>query len=143
MALRYLLDTNVVSEWVKPVPDEAVVRRLTRHQGACAIAATTLHELTFGFARLPPGRRRDQLEGWLTGLADRLPILPFDAQAAWWLGVERARLARSGIVLPLADGEIAAVAVQSSPTLVTRNVRDFEAVEELKVQNWHSLAGDT
>lgn len=137
MALRYLLDTNVVSEWVKPMPDEAVLKKLARHQGVCAIAATTLQELAFGFARLAPGRRRDQLEQWLIGLADRIPILAFDARAAWWLGVERARLAQRGIVLSYADGEIAACAVAAELTLVTRNGRDFEAIEGVRLESWH------
>lgn len=137
MALRYLLDTNVVSEWVKPLPNEAVLKRLARHQGACAMAATSLQELAFGFARLAPGRRRDHLEQWLAGLAERIPVIEFDAPAAWWLGVERARLAGQGIVLPYADGEIAACAVTRELHLVTRNGRDFEAVDGLRLVNWH------
>lgn len=137
MALRYLLDTNVVSEWVKPQPDERVLTRLQRDHAACAIAAPTLQELAFGLARLPPSRRRDQLEFWLTGLAERLPVLGFDARAAWWLGVERARLANIGRTLPYVDGEIAAVAVTQGLCLVTRNLRDFEAVDELQRECWH------
>ena len=139
MALRWLLDTNVISEWVKPAPDAAVLKLLQRHQAACAMAAPSLEVLAYGFARLAPGRRRDQLESWLTGLAQRLPVLPFDAQAAWWLGVERARLARAGIQRSHADGEIAAVAVMAQLKLVTRNVKDFAAVDGLVVECWHGV----
>lgn len=137
MALRYLLDTNVVSEWVKPVPDPAVMAKFSRHQAACAVSAPTLQELAFGFSRLPPSRRRDHLEHWLTGLAQRLPVLAFDAQAAWWLGVERARQAQQGRTLPYVDGEIAAVAVTAGLTLVTRNLKDFGQVQGLSVVAWH------
>lgn len=138
MALRFLLDTNVVSEWVRPHPDKAVLTRLQAEQAACAMAAPTLQELAFGLARLAPGRRRDQLETWLTGLADRLPVLPVNARAAWWLGVERARRERLGRPLPYVDGEIAAVAVTTGLTLVTRNGRDFESINGLQVETWHS-----
>ena len=140
MALRYLLDTNAVSEWVKPTPDATVLKSLQRHHDARAIAAPTLQELAYGFARLAPGKRRDQLELWLNELAQRLPVLPFDAQAAWWLGVERARLGRVGIQLPHVDGEIAAVAQTAQLVLVARNVKDFERIEGLVVECWHATA---
>jgi tRNA(fMet)-specific endonuclease VapC len=136
VTLRYLLDTNVVSEWVKPTADAQVVARLTQHEAACAIAAPTLEELAFGMARLPPSRRRDQLEQWLAATVDRMPVLPFDARAAWWLGVERARLARLGRPAPRADGEIAAIAVAHGLILVTHNVKDFAAFSGLRIEDW-------
>lgn len=139
MALRYLLDTNVLSEWVKPQPHAGVMQAMQRHEAECAIAATTLQELAFGVARLPQGQRRAALETWLSGCAHRFPILPFDAKAAWWLGLERARLAAIGRALPHADGEIAACAVAHELILVTRNVKDFEGLQGLGLVNWHAV----
>lgn len=138
MRLRYLLDTNVLSEWVKPQPHASVMQALQRHEAECAMAAPTLQELVFGVARLPHGQRRAALELWLGNCAKQMPVLSFDAKAAWWLGQERARLANKGRALPHADGEIAACAVAHGLTLVTRNVKDFEGLQGLTVVNWHT-----
>ena len=129
-SLRFLLDTNVVSGPMKAAPDSRVIAALERHRAACAVAAPTLAELCFGFARLPPGRRRDRLGAWPAGVADRLPVLPFDRRAAWWLGVERARLAQAGVGVSHVDSEIAAIAACHELTVVTHNRRDFEIFEE-------------
>lgn len=137
MALRYLLDTNVVSELTKPYPNAVVVLTLRKHETRCAISTTTLEELTFGCARLQSPQRQAWFEQWIEGLAVRLPILPFDAKAALWLGRERARLQAMGRPAPRTDGEIAAVAVTQGLTLVTRNVRDFSAFDGIKVEDWH------
>lgn len=137
MALQFLLDTNVVSEWVKLQPEQAVLTAMQQHEGACAIASPTLEELAFGMSRLVPSRRRDQLEAWLTALAQRLTVLPYDARSAWWWGVERARLERVGRPVPRADGSIAAVAATQGLTLVTRNLRDFQPMAGLEMTSWH------
>lgn len=137
MALRYLLDTNVVSELTKPVPNPKVLQALARDEADCAISAPTLEELVFGCRRLPSGARQDWLLRWLNGLPAQLPVLPFDAVAACWLGAERARLAQLGRPAPRTDGEIAAVAVAHGLTLVTRNLRDFAPFDALTVVDWH------
>ena len=65
MSLKYLLDTNVVSEPLKPRPSRTVLRNLTRHDREAAIATVVWHELRFGSARLPPSRRREAIERYL------------------------------------------------------------------------------
>ena len=137
MALRFLLDTNVVSELTKPQPHPDVLQALAQHEAACAISAPTLEELVFGCQRLPAGARRDWLRRWVQGLPARLPVLPFDEAAATWLGAERARLAALGRPAPRTDGEIAAVAVSRGLTLVTRNQRDFAVFDGLVLEDWH------
>ena len=137
MALRFLLDTNVVSELTKPQPNPGVLQALARHEAACAISAPTLEELVFGCHRLPAGARRDWLRRWVQGLPARLPVLPFDEAAAIWLGAERARRAALGRPAPRTDGEIAAVAVSRGFTLVTRNQRDFAVFDGLVLEDWH------
>ena len=141
MALRFLLDTNVVSELTKPQPNPGVLQALAQHEALCAISAPTLEELVFGCHRLPPGARQDWLLRWVQGLPARLPVLPFEQRAAAWLGAERARLAGLGRPAPRTDGEIAAVAVTQGLTLVTRNARDFEAFADLVIADWHTTAG--
>ena len=137
MALRFLLDTNVVSELTKPQPNLDVLQALAQHEADCAISAPTLEELGFGCHRLPAGARRDWLRRWVQGLPARLPVLPFDEAAAIWLGAERARLAALGRPAPRTDGEIAAVAVSRGLTLVTRNQRDFAVFDGLVLEDWH------
>lgn len=137
MTLRYLLDANVLSEMARPMPDRLVIDAIQRHERLCAMAAVTLEELTYGVARLPRGARRTGLERWIQGLAHALPVLPYDSEAATWLGRESARLDARGISAPRTDGEIAAVAVTRKLTLVTRNFRDFVRFAGLKVENWH------
>ncbi len=141
MALLYLLDTNVVSELTKPQPDAAVVMTFRQRESECAISAITLEELAFGGALLQSPQRRAWFAEWLAGLSARLPVLPFDATAALWLGRERARLQTLGRPAPRTDGEIAAVAVTQVLTLVTRNRRDFAGFEGLQVQGWHQEPG--
>ncbi len=138
MALRFLLDTNVVSELTKPIPDPLVLKRLKRHEADCAISAPTLEELVFGCARVPSADRRDWLLRWIEGMRERTTVLPFDAAAAAWLGQERARLATIGGPAPRTDGEIAAIAVTNGLTLVTRNQKDFREFEGLMLASWHA-----
>ena len=137
MALRFLLDTHVVSELTKPHPNLGVLQALAQHQADCAISTPTLEELVFGCHRLVPGARRAWLLRWLQGLPARLPVLPFDQLAAAWLGAERARLAGLGRPAPRTDGEIAAVAVSLGLILVTRNQRDFQTFDGPTTVNWH------
>ena len=84
MALRYLLDTNVVSELTRPQPNAGLLRALAREEAACAISAPSLEELVFGCHRLPHGARQTWLLRWLEGLPSQLPVLPFDEAAAFW-----------------------------------------------------------
>ena len=139
MALRFLLDTNVVSELTQPQPNPGVLQALAQHEADCAISAASLEELVFGCHRLPAGARRDWLLRWVQGLPARLPVLPFDEAAAIWLGAERARLAALGQPAPRSDGEIAAVAVNRGLILVTRNQRDFALFEGLATEDWHVM----
>ena len=137
MALRFLLDTNVVSELTRAVPNQALVSILQQHEAASAIAAPTLEELAFGCARLAPGVRRTWFRNWIDGLVARISVLPYDMKAAAWLGEERARLAGIGRPAPRTDGEIAAIAVSNGLTLVTRNTKDFESFAGLALQDWY------
>jgi hypothetical protein len=79
MKLTYLLDTNVVSELAKPVPDPRVLSRFARHEGRLGMPALVWHELLYAVARLPPGRRKDRLRAFLLDVVQPgLPVLPYD-----------------------------------------------------------------
>jgi len=126
--VRFLLDTNVVSEPLRPRPDSALLRTLAEHQDHVAIPAPVWHELMFGCLRLPKSRRREAIEVYL----------PYDEAAALWHADERARLQAAGRTPPYVDGQIAAVAVVHRLTLVTANAADFASFDDLEVTSWLS-----
>ena len=98
MSLRFLLDTNVVSQPLAPVPNPRVLTEFEKHEGEIAIAAVVWNELIFGARRLPHSRRRQAIERYLAEVVEpSLPILPYDAAAAAWHGEERARLQAAGL----------------------------------------------
>ena len=130
----FLLDTCVVSEGMRQVPDSDVDIWLRKQRNdELFISAMTAGELLFGIERLPTGRRRRVLESWYAatvsvGFDGR--ILPFDfAASEFW-----ARLRSRHNVANTVDSQIAATALAHEFVVVTRNVRDF-AYEGLKVLN--------
>lgn len=134
--LRYLLDTNILSEACKPVPDVQVITKLDECRDSIALAAQTLYELQRGVNLLPEGRRRTHIGNYVDGIRATLPVLPYDEAAACWQAAEIVRLKHIGITPSFVDMQIAAVAVVNGLVLVTRNVRDFECFEGLRLKNW-------
>ena len=136
--IKYLLDTNVLSEAIQTAPNDNVMQKLEKHQNEMATAAIVWHELQFGCRRLPVSRKRSLIEAYLEVVVARsLDILPYDRVAAEWHAVQRARLAAAGNPAPFVDGQIAAIAKVNRLILVTRNVNDFSMFPGLKVQNWY------
>lgn len=135
MILKYLLDTNTISEPARPAPHPGILRRLEQHAEEIAIAAPVWHELWFGYERLPLSRKRSRIEDYLRTLAT-LPMLPYDSAAAEWHAAERARLETSGRTPAFIDGQIAAVAWVNDLTLVTSNKRHFDSFEDLRIEDW-------
>jgi tRNA(fMet)-specific endonuclease VapC len=137
VSLRFLLDTNVLSEPAKPRPNRRVMDRLRRHHDDVATASPVWHELLYGCARLPASARRQTLERYLHDiLAPTLTILPYDAQAAAWHAGERARLDARGRTRPLVDGQIAAIARSRGLVLVTGNPADYRDFDGLAIEDW-------
>ncbi len=135
--MRFLLDTNVVSEPLRPHPSTTIMRRLRDHDGEIAIPALVWHELRFGWARLSKSRRRDAIERYLDDVvAVSFPILDYDQRAADWHALERARLVASGRTPPFVDGQIAAIAGVNELILVTSNKADFTGFRGLQVKTW-------
>jgi len=135
--LRYLLDTNVLAEPLKPKPNSAVMKRLKKHSGKLAIATPVWHELWYGCLRLASGKRKRQLETYLVDvLQASLPILAYTPAAARWHASQRARLASKGRTPAFVDGQIASIAAENNLTLVTHNIADFRLFAELRVTDW-------
>lgn len=135
--IKYLLDTNILSEPVKASPNPNVLNQLKQHDGSVCTAVTVWHELCFGCEQLLESKRKNQLQSYVHLLLQNgLVILHYDRQAAEWFACERARLTKQGQSPSYADGEIAAIAATHELTLVTRNIRDFECFQGLKLQDW-------
>lgn len=134
--MRFLLDTNVVSDALKERPHPKILKQLALHEGHLAIASVTWHELRFGIERLPRGRRKNALAEAVELWGTAASILDYDARAAEWHARERAGLAAAGRTEQVFDGQIAAVAATRSLTLVTANVKHFKAYEGLTVIDW-------
>lgn len=132
----YLLDTNALSEPLKPKPNAKFMRLLEAGDGAWAISAPTWHEALYGLHRLPVGQRRDEIASYLEMVAREVPVLGYDDRAASWHAVERARLSRAGRTPPFVDGQIAGIACVNDLTLVTANLADFAPFEGLRVEDW-------
>ena len=140
--VRVLLDTNVVSELFRQVPHPGVVAFL-RAAGRAVLPVVVLHELDYGVLRLPPGRKRDELAGFLGEITNSFQgrILDLDLVRAREAARIRAENARAGRVLRLADALIAGTARAESLPLATRNVRDFAGLG-IEVQNpWEHPPG--
>mgnify|MGYP000352320070 CR=1 FL=1 len=136
--MKYLLDTNVLSESVKTSPHQSVLKLTERHQHEIVTAAPVWHELFYGCQRLPVSRKREILETFLHDvLKPNMTILPYDERAAEWHAKERARLTSLGQMPAFVDGQIAAIAQANDLVLVTRNTSDFEKFSGLKLENWH------
>jgi tRNA(fMet)-specific endonuclease VapC len=136
--IRYLLDTNVLSELAYQEPDAQLAARVTRQLAACAIPAPAVDELEYGIDRLPAGAKQQSLRRWLAALISDLPVIPIDAYCALWHGRERARLTKIGRKPAFFDGLIASVAVVNELTLITRNLADFRQFHGIVLQDWHS-----
>ena len=137
MSIRYLLDTNVLSEPIKSRPNALVLESLSEHDGELATCAVVWHELSFGAARLAASKKRRAIEAYLAeAVGAVLPVLPYDQEAASWHARERARLGKRGRSPSAADGQIAAVASVNDLVLVTANVKDFRRFRDLVVEDW-------
>jgi toxin FitB len=135
-----VLDTNVVSEPLKPSPDAAVLRWLARQApGTLFITAITKAELLTGFEKMPLGSRREALGTALDSQVLRLfegRILAFDSDCAQPFSKLVASANRAGNSISFADAAIAAIAMARGYALATRNVDDFVATGVEIINPW-------
>ncbi len=138
--MNYLLDTNVVSEWVKTPPDANVVRWFAAtDEQSMWMSVMTFAEIRFGVARMAGGARQDSLLAWLrsdlpTRFDGRIISVGLAVADAW--GVIMAKSWASGTPLAVVDAFLAATAEAHDMTLVTRNTRHFENLEIPLLNPW-------
>lgn len=128
--MSYLLDTNAVSEWVKPRPDPGIARWLDQvDEDRTYLSVITLGELRKGVERLADGRRRRRLDSWLAeDLPDRFGerVLPVDSAVADEWGRLLAHAEIAGTAVGGTDALIAATARTHQLQVVTRNIKHFQ-----------------
>ena len=136
-----LLDTNVVSEAMKPDPDPAVLGWLDEQAAETLfLCSVTIAELMFGIAALPKGKRKDRLttalEGVVTLFADR--ILPFDIEAARRYADLAVSARAAGRGFPTPDGYMAAIAAAHDFAVASRDSSAFSAAGLNVINPWTS-----
>ena len=136
-----LLDTNVVSEAMKPAPDDAVRAWLDEQAAETLyLSSVTIAELMFGIGALPKGKRKDKLADALDGVmkvfADR--ILPFDVDAARCYADLAVKARAAGKGFPTPDGYIAAIAASKGFAVATRDASAFHATGVEVIDPWNA-----
>jgi toxin FitB len=138
-----VLDTNVVSEAMKPEPHPAV-RAWLNEQAAetLYLSSVTLAELLFGIGALPAGKRKNllgrSLDGLLALFKDR--VLPFDTGAARHYAELAVAARAAGQGLPVADGYSAAIAVSRGFAVASRDTGPFAAARVSVIDPWQARA---
>ncbi len=128
--MSFILDTCIVSELSKPNPAPRVISWLNQCPSELLyLSVLTLGELHYGIARLPGGKKKNDLIVWLAQLksAFRGYVLPISERLSIRWGEERARLEQIGRPAPVVDSLLAATALEHDFVLVTRNLEDFRS----------------
>lgn len=138
--MRYLLDTCVLSEVVKPSPNSSVIDWLSQvDEFRLFLSVLTLGEIQSGISKLPSGKRQLRLQNWLDGdLSKRFSgrILPITVEIATDWGIQTGIGRAQGIALPVIDSLLAATARHHDLVLVTRNTKDFTATRISLLNPW-------
>jgi hypothetical protein len=134
-----LLDTNVISELMRPAPDRKVIDWLdAKPESDIWISSISMAEIHLGIALLPDGKRKEML----LDLTEKMvredfsgKCLPFDCEASVEYAWIVSKRNRNGHPISVEDAQIAAIALFGELTLATRNVKDFTGIEGLDVVN--------
>ncbi|MBS7538913.1 type II toxin-antitoxin system VapC family toxin [Ancylobacter lacus] len=134
-----LLDTNVISEAMKPTPDDTVRAWLDEQAAETLyLSSVTIAELLYGIGALPAGKRKDRLTDAMDGVmelfADR--VLPFDVAAAQRYADLAVKARGAGKGFPTPDGYIAAIAAARGFTVATRDTSAFHAAGVAVINPW-------
>lgn len=136
----YLLDTNIISEVIKPNANEKVKNKVEMTSFFSVISSTVLYELLKGVNVLPEGSKKSKLELIVNDYVRTIyPILPYDEHCATLQADIFARMLKNGTPVSTSDAQIAATALANNLIIVTRNTKDFEPIQKefsLCVENW-------
>ncbi len=138
--MKYLLDTNVISELVSKRPDKRVVKWVdAQDPHSFFLSVITIGEIQKGIEKLDESERKARLQAWLNGdlllrFSGRMLALDVDVMMTW--GAMAGRLDRSGTPMPAVDSLLAAQARHHHCCLVTRNESDFVAADIPTLNPW-------
>ena len=137
---HYLLDSNIVSEIIKPEPDFNVISKIAEHNSDCAICAPVWQEILFGLYHMPDGMNKKYLDKFINDdVHENFKIKNYTEKAALIQAELRAKLAKKGSPTQKEDSMVAAIALANHMVLVTRNTKHFAAIQkvsELQIENW-------
>jgi toxin FitB len=137
-----MLDTNVISEFMRKVPEHKVQDWFGRQRlFELAVSAITVAEIMRGLSRLPAGKRRTMLVESFDGFMEETfkeGVIPFDEAAARVYGPMAASREKAGFNTDTVDLMIAASARSRSASVATRNVRDFEDCGVVIINPWEA-----
>jgi len=135
-----ILDTNVLSAFMRPMPDRPVIEWLDRQPSESVwTSSVTIFEIALGIGIMPEGRNRAFLEAALDRLLAQIiedRIVPFDIAAAQAAAALSAKRRREGRSQELRDSMIAGIAIARRATLATRNTRHFADLPVPVVNPW-------
>ena len=137
--MKYLLDTCVISEMIKPSPDKKLLRWVENEPSASLfLSVITIGEIRKGLSKLPASRKKEKLTIWLNMLLEEYSnrILLIDLTVAENWGEMQGRSEKKGAVMPSIDGLIAAITYTNNMTLVTRNENDFISANIPIINPW-------
>lgn len=131
----YLLDTNIVSYWMRGM--ESVIDRIRSSSPSdFGLSTITLAEILYGIEKSSVKKKERRLK--IEKISSLLMIYPFDEMAAIEYAVIRAELEKKGTIISERDTQIASIALANKLILVTHNVKEFNRIPKLKVEDWAS-----
>jgi tRNA(fMet)-specific endonuclease VapC len=133
--MRYVLDTNIASEWMKG--DPRVIERLRSvTKEDVAVPQPVFAELAYGIERLPRSKRRERLQERLDAIRTEVKRVPWTDEVSARFAIIKASLERVGERIEDFDAAIAAHALALDATLVTANLKHMERIPGLRVEDW-------
>ena len=129
----YLFDTNIISYWMRG--DEKVIDRIKKHAPSELFLSTiTLAEILYGIEKSPVKKEERRLK--IQQISSVLGMHSFDEAAAEEYSVIRAQLEREGRMISERDTQIAAIALANKLVVITHNIKEFNRIGKLKVEDW-------
>ena len=132
----YLLDTNIISYWMRG--DKRLIDRIKKHSPSdLSLSTITLAEILYGIEKSPVKKKERRLK--IKQISSLLSIYAFDEAAAGKYAAIRTELEREGRVISERDILIASIAISNKLIVVTHNVKEFGRIGKLKIEDWATV----